>query len=781
MDEHLRKEILDKLRMPRISIDKAVILTRVCKEIEGEPMFIRNAKAFHELLNKIPIVIEDWQLLVGSPSSVPFSVCPHPEASWRWVLTEVDTFSTREGEKYSISEEDKQTLREVLPWWKGKSWEDRILSMIPREVNDAYEGKLIDSGYISQGSGSFSPNYEKVLLYGFSGIREEIRERVKGLDLTDFEDYDRWLYYKASLIYCDAVTDCAKRYAKLARKQAENEAREGRKKELLWIAENCERVPEYPARDFFEALQAFWLTHALLHFEVAGGASIVAGRLDRLLYPYMKDAKKEDIRTWLEHLWINYNQLMQFLPRREIAAIWAGQAMTEQPTLAGVDEHGKDASNELTEIMLEVEKKVALPRPDIAMMYHSKIDERILSKACETLPLTMKPKFFNQPITAEQMLGKGATEEDVQKDLVSIGCVQSGIVGKMWGNHNMAFISLGKVLEVTLNNGVDPLTGKRIGVRSGDPTEFESFDQFLDSFKQQLGHAIKTAVILCNIVERVHAELNPQLLAGLLVDDCLQKGTPPWGGGARYNMPGMGGVGFATVVDSLCAIKKLTFEEGLVSMNELLKALHGNFEGEWEPIRHRLLHQPPKFGNDDEYVDEIATEVAPFYCREVKKHKCPRGVPYYPAFQSVSAHVGLGKHVGALPNGRKAGEPLSDGMSPSQGAIVKGPTAVIRSLTKLDHAMVSNGTLLNMKFNGSILKNPLGRKKFLQLLRTYMDLGGYHIQFNILDTSMLKDAQLHPDKYPDLLVRVAAYVAQFTELPKDLQQDIIARSELSLG
>jgi formate C-acetyltransferase len=778
MDEDLRKKVLDKIRMPKLCIDKALIVTQVYRQTEGEPMIIRRAKAFHGLLNRMPVCIEDWQLIVGSPSSEPFSVSPHPEASWRWVLTELDTLTTREGDKYWISEEDKQTLKKVLPWWQGKSIEDVILSMLPSEVNDAYKANLIDSGYVSQGSGNFAPNYEKVLSKGFSGIREEIQEKLGGLDLTNSKNLNKWLYFEAASICCDAVINYAKRYAKLARRKAENETREERRKELLLVAENCERVPEHPARNFFEALQAFWFTHVLIHFEIAGGAGIVAGRLDKLLYPYMKNAKKEDVKKWLENLWINYNQIMLFLPKRT-SLIWSGHPISEQPTLAGVDERGEDASNELTDMMLEVEKEVALPQPDIAIMYHNKIHDRVLDKACEVLPLSMKPKFFNHRISVKHMLAKGATEEDTQKGVVSIGCVTTGIEGKIWGNNNMAFVNLGKILELTLNNGTDPLTGKKVGVRSSDPTKFKTFNQLIDSFKKQLRHAVKMAVILSNVVEKVHAELNPQPFASIFVDDCLQKGTPPWRGGARYNIPGIEGVGLATIVDSLCAIKKLVFQEQLVNIDELLKALDSNFEEEWEPIKYRL-NQAPKFGNDDDYVDKIATRVATFYCREVRKYKCSRGVPYYPGLYSVSAHVGLGKDVGALPNGRKAREPLSDGMSPSQGACSKGPTAVLKSMTKIDHIMAPSGTLLNMKFNASILKNPLGRKKFIQLVKTFMDLGGYHIQFNMLDAEMLKDAQLHPDKYPDLLVRVAAYVAQFKQLPKELQEDIIARSEIGL-
>lgn len=778
MEEGLRKRILQSIRMPKLRIERALIVTQVHKETEGEPMVIRRAKIFHELANKMPRTIEDWQLVVGNVSSEPFALSPCPEACWKAVLEGLDEFSTREGDKYLVSEEDKQTLREVLPWWQGKSIEDVGFAMLPFEVRDAHEARLIDTGNFTLGIGNFTADFGKALSRGFSSIMTEIKGKILELDLTDPQSHDKWLYYEAALICCDAAIDYAKGYAELARKQAEGETREERKRELLLIAQNCERVPEYPARNFFEALQAFWFIHVLLHFESAGGGGIVAGRLDQLFYPYMKDASKRDIFKWLKNLWINYNQHMLFLPGKT-TFIWSGHPISEQPTIAGVDENGEDASNELTEMMLEASKEVDLPQPDITVMYHRKINKAVLDKSCETLPVCMKPKFFNHDVAVKQALGRGVTKEDL-KDLVNIGCVGTGPQGKTWGNNAAAFLNLSKALELALNNGTNPLTGKKLGVETGNPLKFETFDQMIGSFKRQLEHAVRMAVIMGNVIEKVHADLNPQSFASVLIDDCLEKGIPPWRGGARYNIPGIIAVGLANVADSLAALKKLVFEDQAISMTELLEGLHSNFGGKWERLRQRLIHDAPKFGNDDDYVDKIAVDVAAFYCEEVRKYKCNRG-SFYPAIYTVSAHLGLGKHVGASPDGRKAGQPLADGMSPSQGVCVKGPTAVIKSMTKIDHAAASNGTLLNMKFSAAILKNPLTRERFIQLLETYMQLGGYHVQFNIVDTAMLRDVQAHPDEYPDLLVRVAAYVAQFKQLPKELQDDIIARSELGLA
>lgn len=777
MDPLLRNEILERIRTPKLRIEKAIITTEAYKKTEGEPMIIRRAKALYELADKIPIAIEDWQLIVGTPSAEPFTVSPHPEASWRWVLTELDSMSTREGDKYQVTENDKEILRSTLPYWEGKSLEDVILNMLPEEVANAYHAGLIDSGYVSQGSGNFSPNYEKVINKGFSGIKEEIEEKMAQLDLANPTDFERWLFYKAALLCCNAVINFARRYAALAKKMADKEARGNRKNELLLIAQISDRVPEYPARNCFEALQAFWLTHVFLHFEAAGGAGIVPGRLDQYLYPFKNGVPKEEMKRWLENLWINYNQIMLFLPKRT-SLIWSGNPISEQPTIGGVNENEEDACNEITELMLEVEREVRLPQPDIALMYHRKINDRVLYKACEILPLSMKPKFFNYDIGTKQLISKGATIDDSKKGIVAIGCVTSAVAGKTWGNNNMAFVNLGKCLEITLNNGIDPVTGIRTGIPSGDVTRFISFGELMEAFKKQLQYSISTAVILSNVVEKVHADLNPQPLAGILIENCLEKGIPPWKGGAQYNIPGIEGVGFATVTDSLAAIKKLVFESQKLNISELQEALKKNFEGNLELLRQRLINEAPKFGNDDDYADMIAQELASFYCEEVRRHNCLRGSPYYPGLYSVSAHIGLGRFVKATPDGRKANSPLSDGMSPSQGVCFTGPTGVIRSVTKLDHSTILNGTLLNMKFSPSLIKGTEKMKKFIGMLKTFMDLGGYHVQFNMIDMETLKDAQIHPDKYPDLLVRVAAYVAQFGQLPKDLQDDIISRSEL---
>ncbi len=779
MDIALRKEVLARIATPKLRIERALIVTEAYKQSEGQPMILRRAKALKEILLRIPIRIEDWQLIVGSPSAEPFTVSPNPEASWRWVLTELDVLSTREGDKYLVAEKDKKILRETLQWWQGKSLEEAVLNLLPLEVARAFETGLIDSAYVSQGSGNFSQNYGKILGEGFLTIQQEIKQRRLKADVSEPRELEKSLYYQAASICCEAMIAHAHRYSTLASEMAERESRKARRRELELIASHCERVPAYPARDFFEALQSFWFAHALVHLEVSGGGGVVAGRLDQTLYPYFQHADRAEAKRWLENLWINYNQIRQFLPKRA-SFIWSGNPIAEQPTIAGVNEKEEDASNELSELMLEVDREVGLPQPDIAFMYHKKVNEEILEKSCDTLLVTTKPKFFNYEVARNQVLAKGATLESARKGLVTIGCVTSGIEGQIWGN-NMVFLNLGKCLELSLNNGVDPLSGKQTGCKSGMPAQFSNFGEALTAFKNQLRYAVGLSAQFSYAIEKVHGDLNPQPLASLFIDDHLERGLPPWKGGSKLSIQGIAGVGFATVIDSLAAIKKMVFDESEIDMAGLLEAVRSNFEGKWEPLGQRLLNLTPKFGNDDDVADQLASEIAEFYCTEVKKYDCSRGIPYYPSLYSVSAHLGLGQSVGATPNGRKSRLPLSDGMSPSQGACFNGPTAVIRSMTKIDHSAVLNGTLLNMKLNGSVLRSAEQRKKFIGLLRTFMELGGYHVQFNFIDTGTLKDAQTHPEKYQDLLVRVAAYVAHFVQLPRDLQEDIIHRTEVGLS
>ncbi len=777
MKEMNRKEFFQKLSSPRLCIDRAKIVTRAEKEHETESAQIRRAHVFRALCNEMPAVIEDWQLIVGNFSSEPFAVSPIPDGCWRSIMEEMDTFGTREGDKYLLSEEDGKELREILPWWNGRSIQDKVMNSVPQEVKDLLDAGVMSSGYITCGSGNFPPDYTRILNRGLLDIKNEIEERRSKLDLTNPEDLPKKEYYDAALICCDGAMEFAMRYARKAKEMAEEEKDEERKQELLQISKNCERALRYPAQNIYEAMQSYWFAHILVYYDIAGGAGISAGRIDQYFYPFYKEEEREEVKKYITSLWYNYNEVLYFLTGTS-AKIWAGHPISQQPTLAGVLEDGvTDASNELTLLMLEVDKELAIPQPDVAIMYHENIDPRVLELSCDDLVVSMKPKFFGYEAIKQQAIGRGMTDPKDWPDIVDIGCVGSGPTGRYWGNNGWGFFNYGKVLDLTLHNGVDIRTGKQISIKTGDPKDFETYDEFYDAFVKQFKYVHQYLIVLMNYIEKAHKAVNPQTYCSLLVDDCVARGKGPWDGGARYNCPGVELVATGSVADSLAAVKKLVYDEKKITMTVLLDALEHDFSDDYSEIQTMLKMEAPKYGNDEDYVDDIAKEIVKMYCEEHSNYKNPRGTNYCPSVASVSAHVGLGEKVAALPDGRNAWRPLSDGMSPSQGVCQNGPTAIIKSVAKIDQSITTDGNLLNMKFTKETLRNPETRQRFIMLLKVYLGkLDGYHMQFNFIDTQELIEAQKHPEDYPELIVRVAAYVAKFGQLPRELQNDIIERS-----
>ena len=775
MKEINREELFAKFKYPRLRIERAIITTQAQKRHIKDPMLIRRAKVFRAVTNEIPIYIEDWQLIVGNYSSEAFSVYPNPDACWRSIISEIDTFATREGDKYHITDEDKQTLREELPWWDGQSIQDVSDAMMPQEVKDATAAGVLSSGYSTTGSGNFPPNYPKIIQRGLIDIKEDVQRRLDCLDLTIPANLDKREYYESVLICCDGAMEFAARYAKLAKEMAEKETDAVRKAELEKISATCARSLAYPAENIYEAMQTFWFIHVLVHFEMMGTSGIASGRIDQYFYPFFNETERPEIKRYVNNLWYNYNQIMAFLAS-STAKVWAGHPMSQQPTLGGIKPDGSDASNELTIMMLETEKELGLPQPDVALMYHDNINPEVMEKACDSMLVTMKPKIFGYEAVKKQAIARGTDPADLV-DLVDIGCIASGTLGKFWGNNGFGFFNYGKVLELALNDGFDKRTGKQIGPKTGDAKNFKTFDEVYAAFEAQVVALNKLSITMMNVLEKAQEMLNPQPFCSILLEDCIERGLPPWKGGAVYNSPGMELVAIGSVADAFAAMKKLVFEEKLVSMDELLAALDADFTGDYADLQQMLKNKAPKYGNDEDYVDEIAVKICKLFCDEHSKYDNPRGTKYCPSITSVSAHVGLGATVGALPDGRNAWKPLSDGMSPTQGVCKNGPTAIIQSVAKVDQTITTNGNLLNMKFTSDTLKNPETRQKFIALLRTYFSkLDGFHMQFNIIDKELLLDAQANPEKYPELVVRVAAYVAKFGQLPVELQNDIIARS-----
>ncbi len=773
-----REKILAQLRKPEVCDQRALLLTEAYQKTENQPPILRRAVGFSHILKNIDLCIEPWQIIVGNFASKPFRTSVFPEYSWKWIMEEMENLATREGDKFIVRDDVKKRLSR-LSWWEGKSIQERVWRDLPEETKEQLESGVISSGLITSGIGQYLPGYERILRIGLNGIKKELREKLSGLNLSDGEDVSKKTFYESLLIVCDGIIHFAERYARLASEMSKKSVSLRRRKELEQIAQVCSKVPAKPASSFHEAVQSFWFLHLLAYVEI-GGAGIASGRLDQFLSPYFfKDIQSgcltpSSAKRILRSLWINFNQILTFYPEKT-ASIWAGYPMTQQPTLGGMTKDGRDGTNELSRLMIEVEDETRLPQPDIAILYHPDLDRKFFERACQLLPHTMKPKFFNQPIALEQLKQKKTGPSEMDK-CSNIGCVTTAVPGTMWGPTNYGFVNLAKCLELALNNGQDPLRGKKVGPETGKIRQLTKFENVYDAYCKQVRSAVSRLATVAQVLGRLYSEHLPLPYASIMVEDCIEKGKDVSSGGARHNIPGLQAVGIATVADGLYALKELVFEKRMVSLADYVNSLRSDFSNQRK--LHRAVEETAKYGNDVEEVDLLARRIGEQFCEEVKKHKSSAGFTFYPALYSISAHAGMGYYVGTTPDGRKGREPLADGISPGQGRCRSGPTAAIKSVCRINHMAALNGTLLNMKFNAGMIYDPDKRVKFMALIDAFMELGGYHVQFNIIDTEMLKEAQKHPEKYPDLLVRVAAYVAQFAILPKRLQDDIIARSEL---
>lgn len=777
----LRDNVL--LTEKEICIERAVLLTESYQTTEGEAQVIRCAKALKKVLEGIPIYIFEGELIVGNHASKPRSAPVFPEYSWRGLLDEMDSFANRPGDKFIISEKKKQKLRDVLGYWKGKTVEDTVSSMVPCEVTQSVDALAVYVHKALEGIAEVCPDYPRILQTGFNKIKEELGSRLASLDIASPDYCEKAGFYQAGVIVSDAIISYAKRYAVLASDMAEKEKDFDRKKELERIAEICDKVPAQPAESFWEALQFLYFVQVVIQNET-NGLGVTPGRFDQYIYPYLKKDLAEgklgleNAQELLECFWLKMNEPIK-LWNNVCAKLFAGFPMTQNCIIGGILPNGEEGTNLLSYMCLDAEADVRLPQPGFSLRVHSNTPEDLLLKACRVLRLGAggKPKFFNDNIGVQHLLSLGASIKEA-RDYVPVGCVETEVPGKTFGNHFAGLINIAKCLELSLNNGLDPRTGKQIGPRTGDPTAFSSFEELLEAFKQQVSYCVKLLVCLINIAELAHQKLAPMPFLSLLVSGCVENGKDITMGGAIYNFSGPEIAGIPTVADSLAALKRLVFEDKRLTKEELLETLKDDFQGKkGEKVRQMLLNDAPKYGNDDDYVDLIAKEVEVFCCLEISKHTNPRGGRYSPAVYTVSANVPLGEVVGATPDGRKAWQPLGENISPCQGRDKKGPTATMKSVAKLDHVLAPNGTLLNMKFNPKALATESDIKRFADLIRAYFDLGGYHVQFNIVDAATLKNAQRNPEKYKDLLVRVAAYSAFFIELSKELQDDIISRTE----
>ncbi len=780
--EEVRRDYLKRLLKPRLTHERARLVTESYRETEQDPPILKRAKAFRKVLSEMTAYIEPWELLAGNLGPEPVSAPLFPEGGVDFVLNELDSYGTRDGDKFEVPAETKAELERILPSWKGRTLKDYGLALLPKEaVRRREAGVFSAENMLTCGTGHFIPDYRKVLNWGFDAIETIARDRLKELSLTDAASYERRLFYEAALINTEAMRIFAGRYARLASSMAAEEKDPGRKAELERIAKAAEKVPMKPAGTFFEALQSIWFAHVACYID-SNGYGVTLGRIPEYLEPYYRaslergDITREAAVTLLVSFMFKTNDILK-LYNNNAAKIYGGFPVGQPVLLGGIGADGGDTAGAVAELFLEAELKVRLYQPDIAVLWNEAMDDDFFLKATSLVPRSSKPKFFNYHVGTEMFLEAGIPLEEARTNWGFIGCVEFGVPGKSWTWADAAMFNLAKCLELTLNGGIDPETGELLGLPTGDPASFGNFEALMDAFEKQLAYLFDLTVQGITALQIAHRDLWPEPYESLLVEGCLETGRDVNAGGARYYQTGVQFVGLATVSDSLAALKRLVFDSGRIPFAEVLDALRKDWKGA-EVLRARLKNDAPKFGNDDEEADRMAKRVFDLCCDSVSPYRDIWGGIYTASFYCLTAHIGFGKRVGATPDGRSAYAPLSDASSPSSGSSKSGATAIMRSQARLPHRRAVNGTLLNMKFNRSLLESTEGIKNLAALIKAGFGLGCFHAQFNVLDAETLRDAQKHPEKYPDFLVRVAAYVTNWNQLSRDVQDEIIARTEL---
>nr|WP_295284709.1 glycyl radical protein [uncultured Blautia sp.] len=814
-------------KMPVIESARAKLITESYKATEGEPIVTRRAEAFAHILRNIPIIIRDDELIVGSSTIAPRGCQTFPEFSYQWLEDELDTVETRSADPFFIAEETKQELREVHKYWKGKTSSDLATSYMAPEAIKAIEHNIFTPGnYFYNGVGHVTVKYEEVLEIGYKGIIDRAKTELSKCQVGDGNYVKKSHFLNAVILSCQAVIEYAERYAELASKMAAECNDPVRKQELLQISENCSRVPANGATSFYEACQSFWFVQQLLQVE-SSGHSISPGRFDQYMYPYYKaDLDKgiitrESAQELLDCIWVKLNDLNKV---RDAASAegFAGYSLFQNLIVGGQDKYGNDVTNDLSVMCILASMHVHLPMPSLSIRVWNGSPHELLIKAAELTRTGIGlPAYYNDEVIIPALQSRGLTLEDAREYNI-IGCVEPQKAGKTDGWHDAAFFNMCRPLELVFSNGMDK--GELVGVQTGDVTQMTTFEEFYDAYKKQMEYCISLMVNADNAIDVAHAERVPLPYESCMVDDCISKGLTVQEGGAVYNFTGPQGFGIANMADSLYAIRKLVYEEKKVSMKEMKEALAWNYdkgldeqsisdmtemilkgmqEGGMaintdtakavaqtvarlkpteEQLRrfteiHHMIDEVPKFGNAIDDVDYFARDVAYTYSRPLLKYHNPRGGQFQAGLYPVSANVPLGGQTGATPDGRYAHTPVADGVSPSAGKDVNGPTAAATSVSRLDHFIVSNGTLFNQKFHPSALAGREGLEKFVALIRTFFDQKGMHMQFNVVDRETLLDAQKHPEKYAHLVVRVAGYSALFTTLSRSLQDDIIRRTE----
>lgn len=783
MNERIKKLRQQSLEAkPFIDLERAVLMTEFYTKNNDPSLSIpvKRALAFKYLLENKTICINEDELIVGERGSAPKATPTYPEITTH-SLKDFEILNSRKKIPFSVSEEAMKVQAEkIIPFWQGKSLRDKIFSEMSPEWRAAYEAGIFTE-FMEQRAPGHTVLDDKIYKKGMIDFKKDIQKSLDALDFEkDPEAYNKQEELKAMSIAADALMIYAMRHAEKARELLEKEKRVERRQELERIIETAMHVPAHPPRDFYEALQYYWFVHLGVISELNTWDSFNPGRLDQHLYPFYKKGledgslTREKAKELLQAFWIKFNNQ----PAPPKVGVTAEESATYTDfcliNLGGVKADGSDAVNELSYLILDVIEEMRLLQPSSMVQISKKTPQSFLMRALEIIKTGYgQPSIFNTDELVQEMLRQGKSIEDARNGGCS-GCVETGAFGKE-AYILTGYFNLPKILEITLNNGFDPLSGKKIGLETGNPLDFRNFDELMKAYSKQIKHFADIKIKGSNIIEKLFAEYLPTPMMSLLIDDCIITGKDYHAGGARYNTSYIQGVGIGSATDSLTSIKYNVFDKRNICMKDLLEALRNNFGG-LENLRQLFINKTPKYGNDDDYADNIMRMIFEAYFSAVDGRPNTRGGSYRINLLPTTVHVYFGKKTGALPDGRKAYEPLSEGVSPVQGADRKGPTAVVKSVAKMDHVR-TGGTLLNQKFTPGLLSDEAGLKGVASLVRSYFAMDGHHIQFNVVSASTLREAQKHPEKYRDLIVRVAGYSDYFCDLVEQLQDEIIKRTE----
>lgn len=767
---------------PCITAERLVLATEAYQKFAGDAIPVFRAKVVKHIMERMTTLILEDELIVGTATNKYRGANLHPEfQSSSWYISDIDDFPVRTKDPYDISPEDREQILKTLPYWEGKSMEDLSKTALPTHIEECIQDDIITVGLRNGVSGETLCDHEKILTVGLRGYMEECQANIDKTISTGKEDQEKIDYWTACIIQCEGLITYARRMAEEAERQCDACQDENRKKELKVIAENCRVVPENPPQNFHQALQMIWFVHVYFHIEVCTTANGY-GRFDQYMWPYYKkdviDEKNISEEFAFELLCCLYLKSCEVYEVRDkwYATSFAGYPMWEILMVGGQTRDGRDATNELSYLCLEAANQLKTTQPVMAVRVWEGTPEDLIQKGCKMIQEGQaNPGFFNDVTAMKMTLGKGCTMEEA-RDWAIVGCIQPGAGGGTAdGSPDAGYVNMGKMIEFVLHNGVDPSTGKLMGLQTGDPRDFKNIEELKNALKKQILHHYDLVRTGYNIMQGIHMLRYPVIFASMVTKGCVESGKSVQHGGAKYSTAGLYITGAANLADSIAAIQKCVFEDKNITMDELITALDRNFEGE-ERMRQLLLNKPPKFGNDNGLVDGIYREMTHFIADNVQTWKDARGGTYSFNVHSQTVNISHGQVCGATPDGRRAGEPFCDNASPMMGRDTSGPTATVKSVASMGQEAFHDGALFNLRFDPKGVEGEKGLTAIEGVIKTYFEHGGEHIQINVVDKETLLDAQVNPEMHKGLMVRVAGYMAYFTELDKSAQDTIIYRT-----